>query len=185
MNNELLLLDKKHTDTLIQQTKTKPQETLELKMDKQMQTFSFNSPINFAAVGKWLLAVTSFEVPNSVFNITVENNSFSITIPGHWNSKSVFLTQSYSGPLGDLGGYIQLIPGTYKSDRPIIVTSLHKVHLKCDCIQGSVSNGIREPVIFGFALDQPPGHKTLKEPRIKLFKKINKSVLTHHIFFRR
>ena len=39
MNNELLLLIKKHTDTLIEQTKTKPQETLEFKMDKQMQIF--------------------------------------------------------------------------------------------------------------------------------------------------
>ena len=39
MNNELLLLIKKHTDTLIQQTKTKPQETLEFKMDKQIANF--------------------------------------------------------------------------------------------------------------------------------------------------
>ena len=31
MNNEFLLLIKKHTDTLIEQTKTKPQETLEYK----------------------------------------------------------------------------------------------------------------------------------------------------------
>ena len=31
MNNELLLLIKKHTDNLIEQTKTKPQETLNLK----------------------------------------------------------------------------------------------------------------------------------------------------------
>ena len=46
MNDELLLLIKKHTDTLIQQTKTKPQETLEFKMNKQMQTFSFSPPIN-------------------------------------------------------------------------------------------------------------------------------------------
>ena len=46
MNNELLLLDKKHTDTLIEQTKTRPQETLEFKMNKQMQTLSFNPPIN-------------------------------------------------------------------------------------------------------------------------------------------
>ena len=34
MNNELLLLIKKHTDTLIQQTKTKPQEALEFKLNK-------------------------------------------------------------------------------------------------------------------------------------------------------
>ena len=38
MNTELLLLIKKHTDPLIEQTKTKLQETLEFKMNKQMQT---------------------------------------------------------------------------------------------------------------------------------------------------
>ena len=88
MNNELLLLIKKHTDTLIEQTKTRPQETLEFKMNKQMQTFSFNRPINLVEEGKWLLAVSSFECTNSVFNITNENNSFSIIIPGHYPNKS-------------------------------------------------------------------------------------------------
>ena len=88
MNNELLLLIKKHTDTLIEQTKTKPQETLEFKMNKQMQTFSFNPPINLVEEGKWLLAVSSFECTNSIFNITNENNSFSIIIPGHYQNKS-------------------------------------------------------------------------------------------------
>ena len=87
MNNELLLLIKKHTDTLIEQTKTRPQETLEFKMDKQMQTFSFNPPINLVEEGKWLLAVSSFECTNSVFNITNENNSFSIIIPGHYKNE--------------------------------------------------------------------------------------------------
>ena len=88
MNNELLLLIKKHTDTLIEQTKTKPQETLEFKMIKQMQTFSFNPPINLFEEGKWLLAVSSFECTNSVFNITNENNSFSIIVPGHYETES-------------------------------------------------------------------------------------------------
>ena len=88
MNNEFLLLIKKHTDTLIQQTKTRLQETLESKMNKQMQTFSFNPPINVVEEGKWLLAVSSFECTNSVFNITNENNSFSIIITGHYQNKS-------------------------------------------------------------------------------------------------
>ena len=87
MNNELLLLIKKHTDTLIQQTKTKPQETLEFKMNKQMQTFSFNPPINLLEEGKWLIAVSSLECTNSVFNITDDNNSFSIIIPAHWETE--------------------------------------------------------------------------------------------------
>ena len=87
MNNELLLLIKKHTDILIQQTKTKPQETLEFKMNKQMQTFSFNPPINLVEEGKWLLAVSSLECKISVFNITNRNTSFSIIIPGHYKTE--------------------------------------------------------------------------------------------------
>ena len=87
MNNELLLLIRKHTDTLIEQTKTRPQETLEFKMDKHRQIFSFNPPINLVEEDKWLLAVSSFECTNSVFNITDDNNSFSIIISGHWETE--------------------------------------------------------------------------------------------------
>ena len=88
MNNELLLLIKKHTDTLIEQTRTQPQETLEFKMENQMRTFLFNPPIYLVEDGKSLLEVTSFEATISVFNITSENNSFPITTTGHWNSES-------------------------------------------------------------------------------------------------
>ena len=87
MNNELLLLIKKHTQTLIEQTKTKPQETLEIKMIQSKQTFWFNPLIKLLEEDKWLLAVSSFECTNSVFNITDENNSFSINIPGHWETE--------------------------------------------------------------------------------------------------
>ena len=331
MNNELLLLIKKHTDTLIEQTKTKPQETLEFKMNKQMQTFSFNPPINLVEEGKWLLGVSSFECTNSVFNITDENNSFSIIIPGHYQNesdektiddlnrllelkslelhveevrkrgiiikigdkeyklsdfdtqkygileelknakyndledlvyrmrlsydeimdildlryiptkrtgytlnpgiyevvdlnntlnyilpnnvkvtitiddirlksdlktnqtlifpeKSFFytilgFTQSRSYPLEDIDGHYQIIAGSYKSDKPINITGIHKIHLKCDCILGSIVDGVREPILYSFALSSPPGHKIYKEPRIKLFKKINKSVLSHITFY--
>ena len=87
MNNELLLLNKKRTDTLIEQTKTKPQETLEFKMNKQTQTFLFNPTLNLIEEGKWLMAVSLFDCTNSVFNITNENNSFSIIIPGHYRTQ--------------------------------------------------------------------------------------------------
>ena len=88
MNNDLLLLIKKHTDTLIEQTRTKPQGTLEFKMKKQKQTFSFNPPINLFEEGKWLLGVSLYECTNSVFNIINENNSFSIIVPGHYETES-------------------------------------------------------------------------------------------------
>ena len=92
--------------------------------------------------------------------------------------------QSYSGELGDIEGFIQLIPGTYKGDRPINITGIDKIHLKADCIHGSIVNGVREPILYSFALDKPPGHRIIKEPRIKLFKKVNKSVLSYNILFR-
>ena len=302
----MLLLIEKHTDTLIQQTKTKPQETLEFKMNKQMQTFSFNPPINLFEEDKWLLAVSSFECTNSVFNTTTENNSFSIIIPSHYQNKSdektinhlnkllelkslelhvkevkkrgnkikigdkeyklsdfdnqkneinkelknakyndfedlvyrmrlsydeimdiidlnyistkrtgysldpgiyevidlnntleyilpdnvkvnitiddirlksslkinqtlifteksFFYTilgfkQSRSYPLDDIDGFYQLIAGSYKSDKPINILGIDKIHLKCDCIQGSIINGIQEPILYSFALSTPPGH---------------------------
>ena len=331
MNNELLLLIKKHTDTLIENTRTHPQETLEFKMNKQMHTFSFNPSLNLIEEGKWLLAVSSLECTNSVFNITNENNSFSIIIPGHYQNKSdektidelnkllelkslelhvkevrktgniikigdneyklsdfdnqkneileelkkvkyndledlvyrmqltydeimdildlkyiptqrigyslnpgiyevvdlnntlkyilpdivkvtitiddirlksnlkinqtlIFteksffyttlgFTQSRSYPLDDIDGFYQLIAGSYESDKPINITGIDKVHLKCDCIQGIIVKGVREPILYSFALSSPPGHKIIKEPRVKLFKKVNKSVLSHITFY--
>ena len=92
-------------------------------------------------------------------------------------------TQSRSYPLDDIDGFYQLIAGSYKSDRPINITGIDKIHLKCDCVQGSIVNGKREPTLFSFALSSPPGHKIYKEPRVKLFKKKNKSVLSHISFY--
>ena len=80
----MLFLIEKHTDTLFQKTKTKPEGTLEFKINKQMETFSFKPPISLFEEGKWLLAETSFEVTNSVLNITAENYSFSISAPSYW-----------------------------------------------------------------------------------------------------
>ena len=71
-------------------------------MNKQMQTFSFNPPINLHEEGKWLLAVSSFECTNSVYNITNGNNSFSIIIPGH------YLTESAEKTTDDVNKLLEL-----------------------------------------------------------------------------
>ena len=84
----MLLLNKKHTDTLIEQTKTKSPDRLQFKMIWQMGIFSFSPPLNLVEQGKWLLVVISFEATNSVFNITDENNSFSVTMEGRWFSRA-------------------------------------------------------------------------------------------------
>ena len=85
-------------------------------------------------------------------------------------------TQCHSGALGDIEGFAQLIPSKYKSQKPINIAVVDKVHLKCDCINGSIGNGVREPILYSIGLFSPLGQKNFKEPRIKLFKKTIKSV---------
>ena len=92
-------------------------------------------------------------------------------------------TRSRSYPLDDIDGFYQLIAGSYKSDRPINITGIDKNHLKCDSKNGNIDNGIREPFLYSFDLSLPPGHKIYKELRIKLFKKINKYILSHITFY--
>ena len=82
-----MLFIEEHTDTLLEQTKTKPQQTLEFEQNKQNEPFSFNPPINLFEERQWLLAVTNFEAGNCVFNITDENNSFSVSTLSHWSSR--------------------------------------------------------------------------------------------------
>ena len=60
VNNQFLLQIKKHTDTLFEQTKTKQQETLELKLNKQMDTSSTSPPFNMIDEGIYFFRSNSF-----------------------------------------------------------------------------------------------------------------------------
>ena len=73
---DLLLSITKNCETLIEQTHTKPQETLEFKMNKSRQTIHFKSPIQVKE--DWMLGLTDLEVYDSIFNITEESNNFEI-----------------------------------------------------------------------------------------------------------
>ena len=137
--------------------------------------------------------ILKFILPdNGKVNITIDDIRLKSNLETNqtlfFTEKSFFytilgFTRSHSYPLDDIDGFYQLIPGSYKGDRPIDITEIYKIHLKFNCIQGSIVNGIREPILYSLALSSPPGHKIYKEPRIKLFKKINKSVLSHITFY--
>ena len=73
---DLLLSITKNCETLIEQTHTKPQETLEFKLIKPRETFQFKPPIQIK--GDWMIGLTDLEVYNSIFNITEENNKFDL-----------------------------------------------------------------------------------------------------------
>ena len=58
---EALLLSKtKSSETLIEQTHTKPQESLDFKMFKPKETFHFRPPIQIQ--GFWMIDLTSLGV---------------------------------------------------------------------------------------------------------------------------
>ena len=55
--------------------------------------------------------------------------------------------------------------------------------MKCDCIHGSIQDGVRQPIPFSFVLDKPSGYKVFCEPETIHYKKINKSVLNTITFY--
>ena len=69
------------------------------------------------------------------------------------------------------------------SEKVINIMPINKIHLKCNVIDGSIVNGIRQPILFSFNLDKPPGFKVYKEPTIILYKKLNTNKLSHIKFY--
>ena len=92
---------------------------------------------------------------------------------------------NFNSKLNELLGFTMecYIPGTHISEKPVMITTTDKVHLKCDCVDGSIVNGIREQILCSFNLSAPPGYKIIKEPNIILYKKINKTRLDNIHFF--
>ena len=112
--------------------------------------------------------------------INIEADTISMT--------SVLTTSNpiyFNSKLNELLGFTKTdyLQGTHISEKPIMITTTDKVHLKCDCVDGSIVNGIREQILFSFNLSSPGGYKNIKEPNIILYKKINKTRLDSIQFF--
>ena len=95
-----------------------------------------------------------------------------------FDEKSFFSTLLGFTPGWDYKHYNQ-----YLSQKIVNLNSTNKINLKCDCIDGSVVNGIREPILFSFVLDKLSGYKVFCEPETIHYKKINKSVLNTITFY--
>ena len=89
----------------------------------------------------------------------------------------------FSTILGFTPGWDYKHYNKYVSQKVVNLGSTNKIHLKCDCIDGSVVNGLRQPILFSFVLDKLPGYKVFCEPETIHYKKINKSVLNTITFY--
>ena len=114
-------------------------------------------------------------------DLTVFSIEFNI-IPDTISMKSVLTTSNpihFNSELNKVLGFTQTdYPlGTHTSEKPVMITTTDKVHLKCDCVDGSIVNGIQEQILFSSNLNAPPGYKIIKEPKTVLYKLINKTRL--------
>ena len=83
----------------------------------------------------------------------------------------------FSTFLGFNHGWVYKHYNQYISEKIVNLSNMNKIHLKTDVIDGSIVNGVREPILFSFVLDKPAGYKVFCEPETIHFKKIGKSVL--------
>ena len=72
---------------------------------------------------------------------------------------------------------------TSGNEKPGNIGEMMKTGLRLDCFAGSIVNGIRQPILFFFALDKPPGHKALGKPRNKQNKKLIKPDIIMRTFY--
>ena len=89
----------------------------------------------------------------------------------------------FSTILGFTPGWDYKHYNKYISQKIVNLSNTNKIHLKCDAINGSVVNGLRQPILYSFVLDKLPGYKVFSEPETIQYKKINKSVLNTITFY--
>ena len=89
----------------------------------------------------------------------------------------------FSTILGFTAGWDYKHYNQYLRQKIVNLSSTNKIHLKCDAVDGSVVNGVRQSILYSFILDKPSGYKVFCEPETVLYKKRNKSVLNTITFY--
>ena len=141
----------------------------------------------FKDISKALFNILQSEYPGPSTVIDIEYDDITMKtklvvksgiIAIRFDEKSFFSTVPAFTPGWDYKHY-----NKYTSQKVVNLGSTKKIHLKCDCIDGSVLNGIRQPILFSCVLDKLPGYKVFCEPESIHYKKINKSVLNTITFY--
>ena len=74
-------------------------------------------------------------------------------------------------------------PGVFTSDKFSSLSTIEKIHSKCDVIDGSVVDGFKQPILFSFVLDKPSVYRVFCEPMTYHYKKLKKSILNTRTFY--
>ena len=115
-----------------------------------------------------LLNILQLEFPGSSKTIVIEFDDTTMKtklvvnfgiITLRFDEKTFFSTVLGFTPGWDYKHYNE-----YTSQKNVNLGSTNNIHLKCDCIDGSVVNGLRQPILYSFNLDKLPGYKVFCEP---------------------
>ena len=71
----------------------------------------------------------------------------------------------------------------YIIQKLIKLTTTTGIHLKCDVIDGSVVNGLRQPILYSFFVDKLSSYRVFSEPETIYYRKINKTVSNTITFY--
>ena len=69
------------------------------------------------------------------------------------------------------------------SEKPLEISEIDIVHLKCYCKSGSIINGKIEPLLDRRIPDKLPGQKLIKSRRIISIKKVTKPIFSDKSFY--
>ena len=100
-----------------------------------------------------IIMKTKVEVRAGIISIRFDEKSFFSTI------------------LGFTSGWDYKHYNKYTSQKVVNLGSTNKIHLNCDCIDRSVVNGIRHPILFSFVIDKKPGYKVFQNLKQFIIKK--------------
>ena len=67
----------------------------------------------------------------------------------------------FSNIIGFTPGWDYKHYNKYVSQKIVNLGSTNKIHLKCDDIDSSIQDGVRQPNLFSFVLDKPAGYKSI------------------------
>ena len=103
----------------------------------------------------------------------------------------IYLSDGYQidftqpGTLRDLLGFDSvLLQNAYNySKKKVNIIDIHRLHLCCNSIIGSLRNGRPSNIIFTLVLNEPPGAKIVREPNLVLYKHIDKQKLDYLEFW--
>ena len=141
----------------------------------------------FKDISEALLNILQIEypVPSNVINIEFDDIVWKTKLVVNIGIIAIrFVEKSFfSTILGFTPGWDYKHYNKYVSQKIVNLSNTNKIHLKCDAIDGSVVDGVRQPKLYSFVLDKLPGYKVFSEPQTVHYKKINKSVLNTITFY--